>query len=78
MLVCLYVCRYVSRYVYTYAGMISPAFSQSSCRAENSDGDVCSCGGNKLRLLQIYAVAICHVFVSAGGIWLYAQRFAKR
>ena len=39
------------------AAIIMPAFLQSSCREENSSGDVSSCIGNQLGLLQTNAVA---------------------
>ena len=56
---CLCVCRHVHIYAacMQVAAIIMPAFLQSSCREENSSGDVSSCIGNQLGLLQTNAVA---------------------
>ena len=76
---CLCVCRRVHIYAATMqvAAIITPAFSQSSCRAENSGGDVSSCIGNQLGLLQTSAFATCPLSTSAGAMLVVRPAIRK-
>ena len=86
---CLCVCRHLHIYaaIMQVAAIIKPAFSQSFCWAENSGGDVYSCIGNQLGLLQTNAVLRCGCSNSSSDVhflyplvrcWLFANRFSKR
>ena len=75
--------RRVSMFVHIYAAtmqvaaIITPAFSQSSCRAENSGGEVSSCIGNQLGLLQNNAFATCPLSTSAGAMLVVRPAIRK-
>ena len=76
---CLCVCRHLHIYaaIMQAAAIITPAFSQSSCRAENSGGDVSSCIGNQLGLLQTNAVATRPLLISAGAMLVVRPAIRK-